>query len=191
MPQGEWAGGRIERIAVDAVTDKAFVKALRCWQQAPDGGTPEGAIRLLTPLCDSATQLRLTPVERGATPEHDREPSAHRVQGIVDGRLLAYERLTLPFFDGDRLMAFLTLSRLKLVVEDVTTPRMPPLSPRERQCLGLLASGYSAKRIATELGLTAKTVEQHIQHLKRKLRARNIAQAVAKGMVATLLPTQP
>ncbi|WP_199229674.1 helix-turn-helix transcriptional regulator [Azospirillum sp. TSO22-1] len=187
MPQGELAGGRIERIAVDTVTDKAFVEALRCWQEAPDGGTPEGAIRLLEPLCDSATQLRLTPVERGA-PEHDREPSAHRVQGIVDGRLLAYERLTLPFFEGDRLMAFLTLSRLKLVVEDVAAPRIPSLSPRERQCLGLLASGYSAKRIAAKLGLTPKTVEQHILHLKRKLKARNVAQAVAKGMVATLLP---
>lgn len=58
----------------------------------------------------------------------------------------------------------------------------PLLSPRERQCLGLLASGRPWKRAAVELGLSPKTVEKHIESLKAKLGARNAAEAVVKGI---------
>lgn len=58
----------------------------------------------------------------------------------------------------------------------------PLLSPRERQCLGLLASGRPWKRAAEELGLSPKTVEKHIESLKAKLGARNAAEAVVRGI---------
>jgi DNA-binding CsgD family transcriptional regulator len=62
-------------------------------------------------------------------------------------------------------------------------PTGPSLSGRERQCLGFLASGLSIRSIAYELELSAKTVEEHVASMKRKLRARNIAEAMALGVV--------
>ena len=66
---------------------------------------------------------------------------------------------------------------------DTETPQASSLlSPRERQCLGLLASGCSWRQAAAELRLAPKTVEKHIESLKAKLGARNAAEAVAKGL---------
>jgi DNA-binding CsgD family transcriptional regulator len=58
----------------------------------------------------------------------------------------------------------------------------PFLTPRQRQCLGFLASGCSVRHIALELGLSAKTVEKHVMSLKQKLGARNAAAAVTLGI---------
>lgn len=57
-----------------------------------------------------------------------------------------------------------------------------PLSPRERQCLGLLASGRPWRRAAAELGLSPKTVEKYVESLKAKLGARNAAEAAVRGV---------
>ncbi len=43
-----------------------------------------------------------------------------------------------------------------------------PLSPRERQCLKLLAKGHSTKQIAAELSLSPKTVETHRRQIMEK-----------------------
>lgn len=42
------------------------------------------------------------------------------------------------------------------------------LSPRERQCLRLLAEGHSTKQIAAELSLSPKTVETHRRQIMEK-----------------------
>ena len=53
------------------------------------------------------------------------------------------------------------------------------LSPREREILGLLASGQTQREIAAELVISPKTVATHIQHLLSKLGVHSRAQAVA------------
>lgn len=53
-----------------------------------------------------------------------------------------------------------------------------PLSPRERQVLVLLASGYSRPEIAEELGVTAHTVKSHLKRAYLKLGARNQIEAI-------------
>ena len=45
----------------------------------------------------------------------------------------------------------------------------PPLSSREIEVLQLVAEGQANKQIATELGISVKTVEKHRDHLMRKL----------------------
>jgi DNA-binding CsgD family transcriptional regulator len=60
------------------------------------------------------------------------------------------------------------------------------LSPRERQCLGLLASGRSWRRTAAELGISPKTVEKHVEALKLKLGARNATELVALGIATAM-----
>jgi len=49
------------------------------------------------------------------------------------------------------------------------------LTPREREVLQLIAEGRSTAQIAAGLGISAKTVETHRQHIMDKLNIRGIA----------------
>lgn len=61
------------------------------------------------------------------------------------------------------------------------------LTSRELEVLVLVASGASAKEIARQLRITARTVETHINHLKLKTRSRNRAHLVAMALEAGLI----
>jgi len=60
------------------------------------------------------------------------------------------------------------------------------LSSREAELLQLIAEGHGNKQIASELGISVKTVEKHRQHLMEKLDIHEIAgltrYALAKGL---------
>jgi LuxR family transcriptional regulator, maltose regulon positive regulatory protein len=58
---------------------------------------------------------------------------------------------------------------------------MEPLSQREMEVLHLIALGASNQDIAEKLVLTVGTVKSHINHLLRKLEARNRTEAVARA----------
>ena len=70
------------------------------------------------------------------------------------------------------------------IVEQIREPgrrsREPftQLSPREREVLRLIAEGLAAKEIATELGISTKTVEAHRTSLMRKLGVRKATELV-------------
>ncbi len=48
-------------------------------------------------------------------------------------------------------------------------PELDQLTPREREVLRLIARGYSYKELASELSISAKTVESHVSAVLRKL----------------------
>jgi two-component system response regulator DesR len=56
-----------------------------------------------------------------------------------------------------------------------------PLSSREREVLGLMASGATNKEIARHLFLSPHTVKEHTSAVYRKLRVRNRAEAVKRA----------
>jgi FixJ family two-component response regulator len=56
--------------------------------------------------------------------------------------------------------------------------KVASLSAREREVLDLAATGMHAKEIAAALGISARTVEIHKQHIMEKLGVRNIAELV-------------
>ncbi len=64
--------------------------------------------------------------------------------------------------------------------------RRPALTPREREVLQLLAEGKSTKAIASTLGLSTKTVENHRKQLRDKLGLHSIAEltkyAIREGL---------
>lgn len=64
------------------------------------------------------------------------------------------------------------------------------LSRREQRVVTLIASGASTKRIATELDLSAKTVEKHRYNAMRKLGLHNIAQVTRFVIDSGLLDPQ-
>jgi ATP/maltotriose-dependent transcriptional regulator MalT len=55
------------------------------------------------------------------------------------------------------------------------------LSPRECGILELIGQGYSNKRVARALGITAETVKSHIKHVFIKLDVNTRAHAVARA----------
>ena len=69
------------------------------------------------------------------------------------------------------------------IVEQVRAPKRASepfslLSSREREVLHLIADGLSAKEIASQLEISAKTVEAHRTSLMRKLGARKATELV-------------
>ena len=66
------------------------------------------------------------------------------------------------------------------------TRKRPTLTPREREVLQLLAEGKPTKGIASTLGLSTKTVENHRKQLRDKLGLHSIAEltkyAIREGL---------
>jgi DNA-binding NarL/FixJ family response regulator len=58
-------------------------------------------------------------------------------------------------------------------------PDANDLTPREVEVLRLIAAGHSNREIATELSLSARTLERHITNLYSKIDARGRADATA------------
>jgi PAS domain S-box-containing protein len=75
--------------------------------------------------------------------------------------------------------------------EFATTSRSPlrdiVLTAREDQILRLLASGASTERIARELHISRATVNNHVQHILRKLNAHTRLEAVRRAEYAGLI----
>jgi DNA-binding NarL/FixJ family response regulator len=67
------------------------------------------------------------------------------------------------------------------------TPAGPPLSAREQQVLELLAQGHSYQRIATQLGVSVKTVETYRTRFSQKLGLRSRADLVRYALRAGLI----
>jgi DNA-binding NarL/FixJ family response regulator len=86
-------------------------------------------------------------------------------------RVAAGDAVFSPRLAGFVLDAF-SLEGRHLDAGDVD-PDLDLLTPRERQVLRLIARGYSYRDIATELSISAKTVESHVSSVLRKLQLSN------------------
>jgi LuxR family transcriptional regulator, maltose regulon positive regulatory protein len=64
-----------------------------------------------------------------------------------------------------------------------------PLTDRELEVLGLLATGTTNREIADDLVVTVETVKKHVSHILDKLSAANRTQAVARARALRLLGT--
>jgi len=58
--------------------------------------------------------------------------------------------------------------------------RLEELTPREKEILGLLASGLPYKLIADQLGISTNTVRNILQHIYKKLHVQSRAEATLK-----------
>ena len=68
--------------------------------------------------------------------------------------------------------------RIEAERRGVAEARLASVSPREREVLALLVAGRMNKAIAAELGISAKTVEDHRASIMRKLQVRSVAALV-------------
>src|SRR5580704_8569882 len=73
-------------------------------------------------------------------------------------------------------------------------PRLPTLTPREREVIQLLAEGKSSKEVACVLDLSTKTAETHRSNIMRKLGFHSIRDlvvyAVKNNIIQVQVPTQ-
>ena len=83
-----------------------------------------------------------------------------------------------------------TLSVLRINGGVVIRPRNPeqvpvdaqPLTDREREVLSIVAEGYSNKLIAARLGISERTVKNHLTYIMIKLRASDRTHAVVTAV---------
>ena len=91
--------------------------------------------------------------------------------------------------DGKRLVGprttDLLLGRIADGTVQVSGDEIAVLSPRERQVFQLLGAGKSARAIASELGVSVKTVETHRQRIKEKLHLKDCAELNHRALLAT------
>lgn len=71
--------------------------------------------------------------------------------------------------------------------EQTATAPEPPLTMRERQVLGLLASGLSPTEVARGLDITTNTARDHIKAIRTKLERPTIMAAVLEAIRRGLL----
>ncbi|MDZ4846742.1 MAG: LuxR C-terminal-related transcriptional regulator [Chitinophagales bacterium] len=69
----------------------------------------------------------------------------------------------------------------------IVPPKSTVLTSREKEVLRLVAEGHTAQEIATILFLSMDTVETHRRNIIRKMRGKNIVNAVVKAMRKGLL----
>jgi DNA-binding NarL/FixJ family response regulator len=75
--------------------------------------------------------------------------------------------------DGDAVfsprLAGFVLDAFNAEAAPPSDPEVDQLSPREREVLRHIARGYTYKEVASELGISVKTVETHVSTVLRKL----------------------
>lgn len=62
----------------------------------------------------------------------------------------------------------------------VTKPRIPGITQRENELLGLFVKGLSAKEAAYEMGISYETVRDYLKTIYQKLKVRSRTEAVLK-----------
>jgi DNA-binding NarL/FixJ family response regulator len=133
--------------------------------------------RLVSLLLQSGRDMRMVGV-------HDALPTAYVIRAYEAGvsALVSYT------------------SGLDALLEAVKNPLLPveaarakkvdghTLTERELQVLYLISAGYPPKQVATELGISLHTVENHKQRIFAKLDVHNQAHAAASAVRLGLLP---
>ncbi|MFO1324586.1 MAG: LuxR C-terminal-related transcriptional regulator [Burkholderiales bacterium] len=119
---------------------------------------------------------------------------------IVDarfGRMVLAWDCAKPMCDGaHRAHVRRSLGSLMLaagfVSETMVAPSLAagggPLSPRERECLGLAANGMTSADIGAKLGIAERTVNFHFGRMFAKLGVLNRGEAIAKAIAQQLIP---
>jgi DNA-binding NarL/FixJ family response regulator len=70
------------------------------------------------------------------------------------------------------------------------SPKLPTLTPREREVIQLLAEGKSSKEVASLLNLSTKTAETHRSNIMRKLDIHSIRDLVVYAVKNDIIQVQ-
>ena len=96
-----------------------------------------------------------------------------------DGELPHGQELALQLL-GYQLFAQLRQARVRAAGLPVALPPRPALTPREKEVMQLSAVGLTSAEIADKLGLSPRTVNQHVDNVAEKLGTRNRTHTIAE-----------
>lgn len=108
---------------------------------------------------------------------------------LKDSQVGAIVSSILAVVAGERVMASAVANRVLEMLTGATTPKefYDGLTAREVEILKMLATGMANKQIAYKLGISEKTVRNHVSNMYEKLdiydRAQAVLYAVRKGLV--------
>ncbi len=93
-------------------------------------------------------------------------------------------------YAGDTIMAPEVARKMLLAFEEVDEePEAPDLSSRELDVLRAIARGKGNKQVATDLGISGKTVRNHVSNIYKKLhiydRTQAVLYAIREGLIET------
>ena len=81
-----------------------------------------------------------------------------------------------------QLLSYSLFSQLRLIDREIKGPgiALPRLTPREKEVMQLSAIGMTSVEIADKLGMSARTVNQHVDNVADKLGTRNRTHTIAE-----------
>jgi DNA-binding NarL/FixJ family response regulator len=133
--------------------------------------SPESNVVVMTAVEDE--RLLLEAVEAGASGFLRKAEAldllVDTVKGAARGELMV---------DSEVLARLMREAAQQRRVEPPVAPRFERLSPREREILTLLAAGKRNDDIATQLDISAQTVQTHVRNMLSKLGVRSRLEAV-------------
>ena len=100
-------------------------------------------------------------------------------------------------FDDEQLLGSIAAALEVLAPQDhdqqalSAAKRIAALSPREKQVLDGLVAGHPNKVIASQLGLSVRTVEGHRIRMLERLGSHRLAEAIRLAVMASLAPSDP
>ncbi|HSJ59099.1 MAG TPA: response regulator [Anaerolineae bacterium] len=110
------------------------------------------------------------------------------VQGLLGAGVNGYHLKDQPLGDlklavervlaGERWISSSLIDKL-LTYPQPSAPSPPPLTQRQREILRLLQQGYDNQRLSSELGLSIKTIENHLTRIYRQLGVQSRLEAVS------------
>jgi DNA-binding CsgD family transcriptional regulator len=148
----------------------------------------DGARRLLG---DTLVTRRGLPdqIRTWITDRSDRRPTAEPLIFDVSGNRVLVRRL--PNKRTDRREVLLLENGTGQLSLDAL--RSLGLTARESQTMLLIALGHTTTQTSTEMGIAARTLEKHLQHIYEKLGVRTLSEATATAWAAVGIhrPTKP
>ena len=79
--------------------------------------------------------------------------------------------------------------RQKRAEQEAVLAQLALLTPRELEVIDLVIAGESNKVIASQLGISTKTIEFHRSHIMKKMKVNSVAELVA--LVISAAKEQP
>lgn len=70
------------------------------------------------------------------------------------------------------------------------SPAVPNLTPRQLDCMVRIEAGKTSAQIASDLGISKRTVDEHVRDACRKLGVKRRPEAVAKSIRLGLIPSK-
>jgi LuxR family quorum-sensing system transcriptional regulator CciR len=107
---------------------------------------------------------------------------------MKNGRLLPLETLAAAHYIG--ALAFDAAEALQRAEPAAIRPGMPRLTPRQNDCVVLVAQGKSDWEIGRLLGISESTVHKHIEDAKRRFKVSTRIQLVVRSLADARLSFQ-